>query len=80
MSRQKDLVQEIAAALSFQGKRRISEWFTEDFRLHDPTASEWPSGHRGAAEMLAKTTSAGPSTKPEALEMVEGVPVRRDWP
>jgi ketosteroid isomerase-like protein len=71
MSRQKDLLQEIAAALSSQGERRISEWFTEDFRLHDPTAPDWPMGHRGATEMLNKTTSAGPTTKLEPLEMVE---------
>jgi hypothetical protein len=65
MSHQKDLLREIAAALNSQGERRVSEWFTEDFRLHDPTAPEWPLGHRGAAEMLDKTTSAGPSTKLE---------------
>ena len=66
MSYQKELLQEIGAALSSQGERRISEWFTEDFRLHDPTAPEWPTGLRGAAEMLEKTTSGGPSTKLEA--------------
>jgi predicted ester cyclase len=71
MSRQKDLIREIAAVLDSQGERRISEWFTEDFRLHDPTAPEWPSGHRGAAEMLDKTSSGGPSTRLEALDMVE---------
>jgi predicted ester cyclase len=71
MSRQKNLLQEIAAALSSQGERRITEWFTEDFRLHDPTLPEWPTGHQGAAEMLEKTTSGGPTTKLEPLEMVE---------
>lgn len=71
MSRQKDLLREIAAALSSQGEHRISQWFTEDFRLHDPTAPDWPPGHRGAAEMLQKTASGGPGTKLEALDMVE---------
>jgi predicted SnoaL-like aldol condensation-catalyzing enzyme len=71
MSRQKDLLRDIAAALSSLGERRISEWFTEDFRLHDPTLPEWPLGHRGATEMLEKTTSGGPTTKLEPLEMVE---------
>jgi ketosteroid isomerase-like protein len=71
MSYQKDLLRDIAASLSSQSDRRISEWFTDDFRLHDPTAPEWPTGHRGAAEMLEKTTSAGASTKLEALSMVE---------
>lgn len=71
MSGQKELLREIAAALSCQGQRRISEWFTEDFRLHDPTAPEWPTGHQGAAEMLEKTATAGPSTRLEALSMVE---------
>jgi hypothetical protein len=71
MSRQKDLLLEIAAALSSQGERRISEWFTEDFQLHDPTAPECPLGHRAATGMLEKTTSVGPTTKLEPLEMVE---------
>jgi predicted ester cyclase len=71
MLRQKDLLREIAAALSSQGERRIAEWFTEDFRLHDPTLPGRPLGHRGAAEMLEKTTSGGPTTKLEPLEMVE---------
>jgi ketosteroid isomerase-like protein len=71
MSSQKNLLREIAAALSSQGERRIAEWFTEDFRLHDPTLPEWPTGYRGATEMLDKTSSAGASTKLEALQMVE---------
>jgi len=52
MSRQKELLREIAAALSSQGERRISEWFTDDFRLHDPTLPEFPTGHQGVTEML----------------------------
>lgn len=71
MSRQKDMLLEIAATLGSPGDHRINEWFTEDFRLHDPTAPEWPSGHPGAKEMLAKTASAGPGTKLETLAMVE---------
>jgi predicted ester cyclase len=71
MSRQKDLLREIAAALSSHGECPITQWFTEDFRLHDPTLPKWPTGHQGAAEMLEKTTSGGPTTKLEPLEMVE---------
>jgi hypothetical protein len=35
MSQQKDLLREIAAATSSDAPDRISDWFTEDFRLHE---------------------------------------------
>ena len=71
MSRQKDVLREIAAALSSQSGLRVGEWFTEDFRLHDPTAPDWPPGYLGASQMLARTASLGPTAKLEALDMVE---------
>jgi hypothetical protein len=71
MSRRKDLLREIAAALSPQGEGRISEWFTEDFRLYDPTAPEWPSGSQGGHRNAGKDGHGGLTTKLEALSMVE---------
>jgi hypothetical protein len=53
MSHQKDLLREIAAATSSGGPDRISDWFTEEFRLHEPGAPALPAGHEGARQMLA---------------------------
>ena len=71
MSRQKALLLEIAEALNSGGARRIEDWFTENFRLHDPGFPDWPSGHRGASAVLAQTASLGPTTRLEALDMLE---------
>ena len=71
MSCQKEVLREIAAALSSQSDLRVGEWFTENFKLHDPTAPDWPPGHFGASQMLARTASLGPTAKLEALDMVE---------
>jgi hypothetical protein len=38
MSQQKELLREMAAAHNSGASDRISEWFTEDFRLHEPGA------------------------------------------
>ena len=35
MSQQEDLLREIGAATSSDAPDRISDWFTEDFRLHE---------------------------------------------
>ena len=31
---------------------RISDWFTEDFRLHEPGKPALPVGHEGARQMM----------------------------
>ena len=51
MSQQKDLLREIAAATSSGASDRISDWFTEDFRLHEPGKPALPVGHQGARQM-----------------------------
>ena len=52
MSQQKDLLREIAAATSQGGASdRITDWFTEDFRLHEPGKPALPVGHEGASQM-----------------------------
>ena len=71
MSQQKAMLLDIAEALSSGGDHRVKDWFTEDFRLHDPGFPDWPSGHRGASAVLAQTVSLGPSTRLEALDMLE---------
>jgi hypothetical protein len=47
MSRQKELLREVAAAHNTGAPDRISDWFTEDFRLHEPGAPALPVGHEG---------------------------------
>src|SRR6516225_4601571 len=51
MSQQKDLLWEIAVATSSGASDRISDWFTEDFRLHEPGKPALPVGHEGSRQM-----------------------------
>ena len=51
MSQQKDLLWEIAVATSSGASDRISDWFTEDFRLHEPGKPALPVGHEGTRQM-----------------------------
>ena len=50
MSQQKDLLREMAAARNSGEPDRVSDWFTEDFRLHEPGAAALPVGHEGPAK------------------------------
>ena len=52
MSRQRELLHEIAAAMSAGAPDRIGDWFTEDFRLHEPGKPPFPVGHEGARQMM----------------------------
>jgi ketosteroid isomerase-like protein len=75
MSQQKHLLREIAAAISSGAPYRISDWFTEDFRLHEPGRPALPVGHEGARQMLegGRQRAAGLKTpmNVEALDMIE---------
>ena len=75
MSQQKDLLQEIAAATSSDAPDRISDWFTEDFRLHEPGKPVLPVGHDGARQMREQgrqmRAGAKPPIKVEVLDMIE---------
>ena len=51
MSQQKDLLREIAAATSSGASDRISDWFSANFRLHEPGKPALPVGHEGARQM-----------------------------
>jgi ketosteroid isomerase-like protein len=56
---------------------RISDWFTEDFRLHEPGKPVLPVGHEGARQMMEagrqNRIRAGVKTpaKVEILDMIE---------
>jgi ketosteroid isomerase-like protein len=71
VSRQKDMLREMAAAHSSGAPDRISDWFTEDFRLHEPGAPALPVGHAGASQMRARLRALVPPINLEILDMVE---------
>lgn len=71
MSRQKDLLREIAAASNSGAPDRIGDWFTEDFRLHEPGALTLPSGHEGAGQMRARFRTLTAPINLEILDMIE---------
>ena len=70
MSQQKDLLREIAAATSSGASDRISDWFTEDSRLHEPGKPTLPVGHGGARQMRA-SPKPNPPINVEILDMIE---------
>ena len=71
MSQQKELLRELAAAHDTGAPDRISDWFTEDFRLHEPGAPALPAGHEGARQMRARFRALSPPIKLEILDMIE---------
>jgi hypothetical protein len=71
MSQQKDVLREIAAAVNSGAPDRISDWFTEDSRLHEPSAPALPPGHAGASQMLARFRALVPPINSEILDIVE---------
>ena len=57
-------------AINGNGPYHIGNWFTEDFRLCEPTAPDWPTGHVGAAKLMEKfSLLVQPNL--EILDMVE---------
>ncbi|WP_369721240.1 MULTISPECIES: ester cyclase [unclassified Bradyrhizobium] len=71
MSQQKELLREIARAINENEPFRVEEWFTEDFRLIEPTKPNWPLGREGASKLLALFRTLTPPLKFVALDMVE---------
>ena len=67
MSQRKELLREMAAAHTSGAPDRISDWFTEDFRRHEPGAPALPVGHDGRARFRTLT----PPLKLEILDMIE---------
>jgi ketosteroid isomerase-like protein len=71
MSEQKEVLREIARVITDNGPYRIEEWFTEDFRLIEPTKPNWPRGHEGASKLLDTFRTLTPPVQFDALDMVE---------
>jgi predicted SnoaL-like aldol condensation-catalyzing enzyme len=69
--RQINVLHEVAAAISSGGAFHVAAWFTEDFRLHDPTAGDWPTGHIGASKLLEKFSTLTQPIKLEILDSIE---------
>jgi len=49
----------------------VSDWFTEGFKLHDPSLGGFRSGHEGARDMLRSLAEHVPGARIDALDMVE---------
>jgi predicted ester cyclase len=49
----------------------VAEWFTEDFKLHDPSIGGFRSGHDGARDMLHSLAEHVPGARIDVLDMVE---------
>jgi predicted ester cyclase len=71
MSLRKAVLLRIAEAMSTGDIDHVSEWFTEDFKLHDPSFGGFRSGHSGARDMLWSLAEHVPSAQVGALDMVE---------
>ncbi|SHL83981.1 SnoaL-like domain-containing protein [Bradyrhizobium lablabi] len=71
MSEQTEILREIASVITSNGPYRIDQWFTEDFRLVEPTKPNWPRGHEGASKLLDLFRTLTPPVRYVALDMVE---------
>ena len=61
----------VAAAHNSGAPDRIGDWFTEDFRLHEPGTPLLPVGHEGASQMRARFRTLTPPINLEILDMIE---------
>lgn len=61
----------IAEAMSTGDIDHVPEWFTEDFKLHDPSFGGFRSGHDGARDMLRSLAEHVPCAQIDVLDMVE---------
>ena len=71
MSQQKEVLREIARVINDNEPYRIDEWFTEDFKLVEPTKPNWPRGHEGASKLLALFRTLTPPLEYVARDMIE---------
>jgi len=71
MSQRKELLHEIARVINDNEPYRVDEWFTEDFKLIEPTKPNWPRGHEGASKLLALFRIRTPPLKYVTLDMIE---------
>ncbi len=71
MSTRMELLTRAAAAMSSGEIDRVHEWFTEDFKLHDPSFGGHREGHEGARKMLEALADLVPKARIELLDIVE---------
>jgi ketosteroid isomerase-like protein len=71
MSSRKDFFIRIAGSMSSGDIDYVAEWFTEDFKLHDPSIGGFRSGHDGARDMLRSLAEHVPCARIDVLDMVE---------
>jgi predicted ester cyclase len=71
MTSRKDFFLRIARSMSEGDIDHVAEWFTEDFKLHDPSIGGFRSGHEGARDMLRALAEHVPCARIDILDMVE---------
>jgi len=71
VSQQKDLLRKMAAARNSGEPDRVSDWFTEDFRFHEPGAAALLVGHEGGSLMRPRLKTLTPRINLEILDMIE---------
>jgi predicted ester cyclase len=71
MSSRKDFFLKIAKSMGAGDIDNVVQWFTEDFKLHDPSIGGFRSGHDGARDMLRSLAEHVPCAQIDVLEMVE---------
>jgi predicted ester cyclase len=71
MSSRKDFFVRIARSMATGDIDHVPEWFTEDFKLHDPSLGGFRSGHDGARDMLRSLAQHVPGARIDVLDMVE---------
>jgi ketosteroid isomerase-like protein len=69
----KDFFLQLAAAINADETVHIADWFTEDFKLHEPGVPlDRVTGHEGAQHMLHHLrTTLLPETQLQILDIVE---------
>ena len=70
-SPQKALLEMLAARISAGEFAGLEEFFTDDFRLHDPNKPEWPTGRAGAALMIQSFAALGDDVALDVLDAIE---------
>jgi len=71
MSSRKNFLLRITGSMSVGDIDHVAEWFTEDFKLHDPSIGGFRFGHDGARDMLRSLAEHVPCARIDALDMVE---------
>jgi predicted SnoaL-like aldol condensation-catalyzing enzyme len=70
VSPQKAVLHDLAARISASDTAGLEVLFTADFRLHDPSAPDWPTGAEGARRMISAFAAMG-DLKLSVLDAVE---------